>query len=187
MESLINKLFALILIIALLPIYFLISLIVLISDGFPIIFKQKKFGLNHKVFYQYKFRTMKINTPQIATENFKNPNKYLLRSGEFLRKFSLDELPQFFNILKGDMHFIGPRPSMEKNEELIKNLREEKKIHTIKPGITGWAQVNGRDLNDFHKKVDLDYYYLKNKSLKLNLLIILKTFHVIFFQKDVQH
>ena len=93
--------------------------------------------------------------------------------GHFLRKLSLDELPQFFNVLKGDMNFIGPRPSLTKNEDIIYNLRKQQGIHKIKPGITGWAQVNGRDLNSFEEKVELDYYYLKNKSLLLDLKLFL--------------
>ena len=183
----INRLAALILLIFFVPLYFVISLLIIFSDGFPILFKQRKYGLNNKIFIQYKFRTMKIDTPQLATENFDNPDTFLIRFGKFLRKFSLDELPQFFNILIGDMNFIGPRPSMENNEEVVKKLRDEKNIHKIKPGITGWAQVNGRDQNDFYKKVELDEYYLKNKSLKLDLLIIFKTFKVIFTQKNISH
>tara|TARA_Y100001980_G_C14529724_1_gene305549 strand:+ start:165 stop:728 length:564 start_codon:yes stop_codon:yes gene_type:complete len=183
----INKFIALILITIILPLLIIISFLIILSDGLPILFKQKKYGLNNKIFVQYKFRTMKIDTPEVATENFGNPDIYLIKFGALLRKFSLDELPQFFNILKGDMNFIGPRPSMVKNEEIVKKLREDKNIHTIKPGVTGWAQVNGRDKNDFYKKVELDEYYLKNKSLKLDLLIILKTFKVIFMQKNISH
>ena len=183
----INRLAALILLIFFVPLYFVISLLIVFSDGFPILFKQRKYGLNNKIFIQYKFRTMKIDTPQLATENFDNPDTFLIRFGKFLRKFSLDELPQFFNILIGDMNFIGPRPSMENNEEVVKKLRDEKNIHKIKPGITGWAQVNGRGQNDLYKKVELDEYYLKNKSLKLDLLIIFKTFKVIFSQKNISH
>ncbi len=187
MLSIIEKLIALLLLALLQPLFLLISILIIISDGFPIIYIQENYGKNHKKFYLYKFRTMKQGTPEIPTEEFSEPEKYILWYGKFLRKFSLDELPQLLNIIQGEMHFIGPRPCMVKNEEIIKNLREEKGIEKLKPGITGWAQVNGRDLNSFSKKVELDEYYLKNKSLKLDLLIILKTFKVIFMQKNISH
>ena len=107
--------------------------------------------------------------------------------GKILRKFSLDEIPQFFNIVKGDMHFIGPRPCMVDSEEIVKKLREEKGIHKIKPGITGLAQVNGRDSNSYEKKVNLDYEYMKNSNFFLNFKIVLKTFAVVLYPKDIKH
>ena len=160
-----NKLMALALIIIVSPLYFLIGILIYFTDGFPIIYVQKNYGLNHKVFDLYKFRTMKKNAPEVPTEELKDASGYILKFGKIIRKFSLDELPQFFNVLKGDMNFIGPRPCMEKNEEIIKNLREEKGIDKIKPGITGLAQVEGRDSNNYNKKVQLDYEYMLNKSI----------------------
>lgn len=183
-----NKIVALGLIILLLPVFIIVSLIILIDDGFPIIYIQKNYGKNHKPFDLYKFRTMKKNTPEMPTEEFKNPGKYLLKSGLFLRKFSIDELPQFFNILEGNLNFIGPRPCMTKNEEVIKELREKDGIEKLMPGITGWAQVNGRDLNSYQEKVSLDKYYLKNQSLLLDIKIIFKTFFVVLIRNnDIKH
>ena len=182
-----NKIISLLLIIIIFPILLLISLFILLTDGLPFIYTQEKYGLNDKIFKLYKFRTMSKNTPLKATENFHDAKKYIIFGGKFLRKFSLDELPQLFNVFYGDMNFIGPRPSMTKNEELVLKLRKEKGINTIKPGITGWAQVNGRDLNSFEKKVELDYYYYQNKSLLLDIKIIFMTLKVVLLTKLVRH
>lgn len=183
-----NKIVALGLIILLLPVFIIVSLIILIDDGFPIIYIQKNYGKNHKHFDLYKFRTMKKNTPEMPTEEFENPEKYLLKSGLFLRKFSIDELPQFFNILEGNLNFIGPRPCMTKNEDVIKELREKDGIEKLMPGVTGWAQVNGRDLNSYQEKVSLDKYYLENQSLLLDIKIIFKTFFVVLIRNnDIKH
>lgn len=182
-----NKLIATVFIILISPVLIFVALFVILSDGYPFLFSQKKYGLNNKVFNLYKFRTMKKNTPLKATEDFDNANNFIIQGGHFLRKSSLDELPQLFNIINGDMNFIGPRPSLIENEEIIYKLRNEKGLHKIKPGITGWAQVNGRDLNTFEEKVSLDYYYLRNKSLLLDIKIIFMTFKVIFLTKLVKH
>tara|TARA_B100001250_G_C19713524_1_gene750290 strand:- start:819 stop:1211 length:393 start_codon:yes stop_codon:yes gene_type:complete len=130
---------------------------------------------------------MKQGTPEVPTEKFRDPEKYILKIGKILRKFSIDELPQLLNIIQGEMNFIGPRPSMVNNEEIVKNLREKKGVHKLYPGITGWAQVNGRDLNSFEEKVELDYYYLLNKSLWLDLKIIFMTFKVVLLTRLVKH
>jgi len=183
----IGKIIALLILIILQPIFLLVSLLIIISDGFPVIYIQKSYGKNHKPFYMYKFRTMKQGTPTIPTEKFNDPKKYILKFGNFLRKLSLDELPQLLNIIQGDMKFIGPRPCMVKNENNVKNLREKKGVHKLTPGITGWAQVNGRDLNSFEKKVELDHYYLLNKNLFLDIKIILMTIQVVLLQKEVKH
>jgi len=180
----IERLIAFLVLLILQPLFLIISILIIISDGFPIIYIQENYGKNHKKFYLYKFRTMKQGAPQMPTEEFNDPEKYILLFGKFLRKFSLDELPQLLNIIQGDMKFIGPRPCMVKNEEIVKNLREEKGIEKLKPGITGWAQVNGRDLNSFSEKVQLDYYYLLNKSLWLDLKIVLKTFYVVLLRNN---
>lgn len=184
MGSLINKLFALLLILILSPLLLLIAIVIFIDDGFPIIYVQKNFGKNHRHFNLYKFRTMRKNTPEIPTEELNESEKYLLKSGNFLRKFSLDELPQFYNVLEGKMKFIGPRPCMIRNEDIVKNLREEFGVDKMIPGITGWAQVNGRDLNNFEQKVKLDKYYMENKNLLLDIKIIFLTFYVVLFKKD---
>jgi len=182
-----NKLIAIALIMLIFPVLIFVALFVILSDGYPFLFTQKKYGLNNKVFNLYKFRTMKANTPLKATEDFDNASNFIIKGGHFLRKFSLDELPQLFNVINGDMNFIGPRPSLIENEEIIYKLRNEQGLHKIKPGITGWAQVNGRDLNTFEEKVSLDYYYMRNKSLLLDIKIIFMTFKVIFLTKLVKH
>ena len=187
MVNILNKIIALSLIIFLLPVFIVVSIIILIDDGYPILYIQKNYGKNHVPFDLYKFRTMKRNTPEIPTEEFSQPEKYLLKSGKIIRKFSIDELPQFFNILQNKINFIGPRPCMIGNEEVVRELREKYDIHKVKPGITGWAQVNGRDLNSYKKKVILDKYYCKNKSILLDLKIVLKTFKVILFPKNIKH
>ena len=183
----ISRIIALVLIVLLSPLFITISLLIIIFDGFPIIYIQKNYGLNNKIFDLYKFRTMKYNTPELPTEEFSNASSYISKLGKILRKFSFDELPQFFNILKGDMHFIGPRPCMVKNEEVVKKMREIKGIHMIKPGITGLAQVNGRDSNSYDKKVELDYEYMKNANFIMDIKIVLKTFFVILFPKNIKH
>ena len=182
-----SRIIALVLIILLSPIFITISLLIFVIDGLPIIYIQKNYGLNNEVFNLYKFRTMNKNAPELPTEEFNNAQKYISKLGGILRKFSFDELPQFFNILKGDMHFIGPRPSMVDCEENIKEMRELKDLHKIKPGITGLAQVNGRDSNSYAKKVELDYEYMKNSNFYMDMKIVLKTFYVIFFPKNIKH
>ena len=183
----ISRIIALVLLVILSPLFITISLLIFIFDGFPIIYIQKNYGLNNKIFNLYKFRTMKHNTPELPTEELSNASSYISKLGKILRKFSFDELPQFFNILKGDMHFIGPRPCMVKNEEIVKEMRELKGVHKIKPGITGLAQVNGRDNNSYERKVELDYEYMKNANFIMDMKIVLKTFVVILFPKNIKH
>jgi len=119
----ITRIIALLLLIFISPLLILISIIILIEDGFPIIYKQINLGKNHKTFTLFKFRTMLKTTPLLPTEEMNDSNKYLLQCGHFLRKYSLNELPQFFNVINGTINFIGPRPCLEKNEEIVKNLR----------------------------------------------------------------
>ena len=127
------------------------------------------------------------NTPQMSTEEFNEANKYLLKSGRLLRKYSLDELPQLINIIEGKMKFIGPRPCMVDSERELKILREKYKVDQLTPGITGWAQVNGRDLNTIRKKAELDYYYKLNESFLLDTKIILITLFVVLFSRGIKH
>ena len=179
-----NRIIALLLFIILSPILFLISVIIFIDDGFPIFFKQKRIGIENNSFTLFKFRTMKRESPNISTEKIKNISSYYTRSGIFLRKFSFDELPQFINIFFGHMNFIGPRPALYNQYKLI-SLRSKVGVEKILPGITGWAQVNGRDTLNSEEKVKLDKYYLKNKSLYLNIKIIILTFLRIFLTDGV--
>lgn len=183
----ISRVLALFLIIILLPFFILITISIFFLDGRPVFFIQKKYGKDNTVFNFYKFRTMKVNTPQIPTEDFHDANFYVSKLGSFLRRWSIDELPQLFNILYGDMNFVGPRPCMVENEEKLKKLRESKGIHKIKPGITGLAQVNGRDINTYEQKVELDYEYAKNSNLLMDIKIIIKTIIVVLIPKNIKH
>ena len=182
-----SRIIALLVLILISPVMAIISVIIIFDNGFPIIYIQKNYGKNHNFFYLYKFRTMQRNAPEIPTEKLYQPQRYLLRSGKFLRKYSLDELPQLINIIEGKMRFIGPRPCMVNNEEIVKELREKYGVDKLTPGITGWAQVNGRDLNSFRKKVELDHYYMLNESFLLNIKILIKTILVVLSPRDVKH
>ena len=134
----------------------------------------------------YKFRTMRTDTPPVATHLMKNPEQYLTPIGQFLRKTSLDELPQLVNILKGDMSFVGPRPALFNQDDLIE-LRTKKGIHNLIPGITGWAQINGRDDLPIPEKVEFDEYYLNNRSFIFDLKTLFMTFHSVINRKGIQH
>jgi O-antigen biosynthesis protein WbqP len=167
------------------PIMFIVSIIIFLSDGLPVLFLQKRVGINNGFFLLYKFRTMKKNTPEVATDSLKNYEDHYIKFGYLMRKLSIDEIPQLLNILKGDMHFIGPRPAFYKQDKLIA-LRSEKNIDSLRPGITGWAQVNGRDTISIEEKVKLDQYYLENKNSSLDLKIIFITVLKVFMIKDVK-
>ena len=134
----------------------------------------------------FKFRTMCTDTPQIATHQLKNPEAFLTRIGRLLRKTSLDELPQLINILRGDMTFVGPRPALYNQTDLIE-LRTKKGVHKMLPGITGWAQVNGRDELSIPDKVKMDTYYLKNKSIMLDIKILFLTILKVIKLQGVSH
>ena len=161
-------------VIILIPIFLLISLIILIDDGFPIFFRQNRIGKDNEIFVLYKFRTMVNGTPDIATDKLESPQNHFIKTGRLLRMLSLDELPQLFNIIKGNVNFIGPRPALYNQLELI-DKRTMHGINTLKPGITGWAQVNGRDMLNIDEKVALDKYYMMNSSILLNIKIIFLT------------
>jgi len=167
------------------PIFFVALLVKITSNG-PALYASERVGINNSIFKMYKFRTMKIDTPQVATHLMKNPEQYLTPIGRFLRKSSLDELPQLFNILKGDMSFVGPRPALYNQDDLVA-LRTEKGIETLIPGLTGWAQINGRDELPIPVKVGFDEYYYKNKSFLLDLKIIFLTFVKVIQREGVEH
>ena len=181
-----NRLIALILIILLSPIFLLITFAILFEDGYPFFFNQKRVGINYSFFNIYKFRTMKINTPNVATHLLTNPDQYLLKIGKFIRKTSLDELPNLINIFKGEMVFVGPRPSLYNQDDLM-SLRVAAGVDKLKPGITGWAQINGRDDITIEKKVQLEQEYMNNRSTLLDIEIIIKTFTNVLFSKGVSH
>ena len=179
-----TKIVSILLLICLSPIFVIVALAIIIDDGFPILFRQKRVGQNNTHFWIYKFRTMKKDAPDIATHLVKDGNSMYTSIGPCLRKFSFDELPQLFNILKGDMIFIGPRPALHNQDDLIE-LRTQAGAHLLMPGLTGWAQVNGRDELSISKKVKMDEYYLKNKSLWLNIKILFMTFVKVFKAEGV--
>ena len=181
-----NRLFALLILIILSPVLLAIALIIFLEDGSPIFFKQKRVGLNYTYFKIYKFRTMKKNTPNVATHLLENPASYLLRIGGVLRKLSLDELPNLINIIKGEMVFVGPRPALYNQDDLMA-LRVAAGVDKLKPGITGWAQINGRDEISIEAKVALEKEYLERKSVWFDLVIVVKTFTNVLFSKGVAH
>lgn len=181
-----NRIVALVLLIIFFPIILLISLFILIEDGFPIFFTQKRVGVNYSFFLIYKFRSMKKNTPNVATHLLTNPDQYLLKIGKFIRKTSLDELPNLINILRGEMVFVGPRPALYNQDDLM-TFRVATGVSKLKPGITGWAQINGRDELSIAKKVQLEQEYLYKKSFLFDVEIIIKTFTNVLFSKGVSH
>ena len=168
-----------------LPLIFLSILIKSTSNG-PVIYWSDRIGRNNTIFKMPKFRTMRTDTPVVATHLLTNPDEYLTTVGRFLRKTSLDELPQLYNIIKGEMSFVGPRPALYNQDDLIK-LRTEKNVHQLVPGITGWAQINGRDDLPIPKKVEFDAYYLKHRSLVFDMKIILSTIFKVIRREGVAH
>jgi O-antigen biosynthesis protein WbqP len=185
-----KRIFDLILVIILLillsiPMLFIALLVKLTSKG-PILFWSDRIGTNNTTFKMPKFRTMRMDAPAVATHLLDNPKEFLIHCGSFLRRFSLDELPQLWSVLKGDMSFIGPRPALYNQDDLVE-LRTKKGIHKLMPGITGWAQVNGRDNISIPLKVEYDEYYMKNKSFFLNLKILYMTFLKVIRAEGVKH
>ena len=181
-----SRLFALSLLIVLSPIFLLVSLAILIEDGLPVFFTQKRVGINYTFFNIYKFRSMKKNTPNVATHLLTNPDQFLLKIGTFIRKTSLDELPNLINIIKGEMVFVGPRPALYNQDDLMQ-FRVATGVSKLKPGITGWAQINGRDEISIAKKVQLEQEYLNKRSTLFDIEIIVKTFTNVLFSKGVSH
>lgn len=167
------------------PFLFIFLLVKLTSQG-PAIHWSKRIGIKNNIFLMPKFRSMKIDTPQLATDLMKDSRNYLTPIGSFLRKSSLDELPQLFSVLIGKMSFVGPRPALFNQYNLIE-LRTRANIHTIPPGITGWAQVNGRDNLSDEEKVALDMFYLEHRNLLLDLKIILKTALGVINRSNISH
>jgi len=168
-----------------LPLLFISILVKLTSKG-PILYWSDRVGINNGIFRMPKFRTMRVDTPAVATHLMKNPDVYLTPIGSFLRRFSLDELPQLYSILKGDISFVGPRPALYNQDDLIE-LRTGKGIHKLIPGITGWAQVNGRDELPIPVKVEFDEYYLNNRSFFFDLKILWMTFVKVVRRDGVTH
>ncbi len=166
--------------------FLLIALIVKLTSAGPIFYWSNRVGRNNIIFKMPKFRTMLIDTPIVATHLLNNPEQFLTPVGSFLRKSSLDELPQLYNIVKGEMSFVGPRPALFNQDDLI-SLRTKTGVDQLLPGLTGWAQINGRDELPIPDKVTLDQVYLKHQSLLLDIKIILLTFVKVLRKEGIKH
>ena len=184
-KNILDLIFASLLIILASPIMLFAALAIKIEDfKGPVFFSQIRPGQNGKIFRIYKFRTMKVVT-QDAYGNELTDMERMTKSGSFLRKTSIDELPQLFNIIKGDMSFIGPRPLLVQYLQYYN--KEQKRRHQVKPGITGWAQVNGRNAITWAEKFDLDVWYVDHVSIKLDFKIIVKTIVNVISRKDINN
>ena len=168
-----------------LPLLFLSLLVKFTSEG-PAIYWSDRVGKDNTIFKMPKFRTMRTDTPAVATHLLNNPDTYLTPVGEFLRKSSLDELPQLWSVIKGDMSFVGPRPALFNQDDLIA-LRTEKGVHRLIPGVTGWAQINGRDDLPIPVKVDFDVHYLKHRSFLFDMKILWLTLLKVVKREGVSH
>lgn len=180
-KSILDRLIALLAIILLSPIFIPLYLLVLVKIGSPVFFKQQRPGYKGVLFTIYKFRTMTDNRD--TDGNLLLDEKRLTKFGLFLRNTSLDELPELLNILKGEMSFVGPRPLLK--EYLPLYSKEQNRRHEVKPGITGWAQINGRNAITWQKKFELDLWYLDHLSITLDIKIIVLTLLKVIHQKDI--
>ncbi len=181
LKSLFDKTLALFLIIIFSPIYIIVSLLILLKMGSPILFRQKRPGYNEKIFGIYKFRTMTNDAD--ADGNLLPDEQRLVGIGKFIRSTSLDELPQLFNVLKGEMSFVGPRPLLIEYLDLYND--KQKRRHDVKPGITGWAQVNGRNAISWEQKFEYDVWYVDNQSFWLDIKILWMTFLKVVKRSDI--
>ena len=168
------------------PVFLICAIAVRLTSKGPIYYTSDRIGANNSHFNMLKFRTMRTDTPQVATHLMTDPKTFLTPIGDFLRKSSLDELPQLINVIKGEMSIVGPRPALFNQDDQIA-LRTESGAHVLVPGITGWAQINGRDDIAIERKVELDTWYLKNRTFMLDLKIIWLTAWNVLFRKDVSH
>lgn len=166
--------------------FLLLALAVRLTSTGPALYWSDRVGRHNRIFRMPKFRSMRIDTPAVATHLLQNPDQWLTPIGSFLRKSSLDELPQLWSILVGDMSFVGPRPALFNQHDLI-TLRTEKGVHELVPGLTGWAQVNGRDELPVPQKVDLDAEYLHRRSLMFDLKIMWMTVMKVISSDGVSH
>lgn len=186
MKRLFDLMLALILaILFALPIILLALAVRLTSSG-PVLYWSNRVGCNNDIFRMPKFRSMRVDTPEVATHCLENPQSFLTPIGTFLRQSSLDELPQLWSILWGDMSFVGPRPALCGQNDLI-DLRTKRQVHTLVPGLTGWAQVNGRDSLSIDAKVDFDVEYMQKQSLSFDLHILYLTLIKVLMREGVSH
>lgn len=164
----------------------LVAFLVKLTSPGPMLYWSDRVGRNNRIFKMPKFRTMRTNTPAVATHLLNDPDCYMTPVGKFLRKSSLDELPQLYSIIRGDMSFVGPRPALYNQDDLI-TLRTEKGVHILMPGLTGWAQINGRDELPIPAKVEFDEYYLNHSSFVFDMRILLRTFFQVLRREGVKH
>jgi O-antigen biosynthesis protein WbqP len=164
----------------------LVAIAVLLTSKGSVLYWSDRVGRNNEIFKMPKFRSMRVGTPAVATHLLADTSSHLSPIGSFLRKSSLDELPQLWSILVGDMSFVGPRPALFNQDDLI-DLRTQKGVHNLVPGLTGWAQVNGRDELPIQKKVEFDAEYLKRQSLWFDIKILWLTFLKVFLREGVSH
>ena len=164
----------------------IIWLLVRLTSPGPAIHWSKRIGINNSIFLMPKFRTMRIDTPQVATHLLSDGQKWLTPIGTFLRKSSLDELPQLWSVLKGDMSLVGPRPALF-NQYDLRDLRTAHGVHLLHPGVTGWAQINGRDELSIEEKVVFDSEYKKKRSLAFDIKIIFLTIYKVVLRKNISH
>lgn len=168
------------------PLLVVVAVMIKVTSRGPILHWSDRVGKNNEKFRMPKFRSMRIDTPQVATHLLSDPSAYLTPVGGFLRRTSLDELPQLLSILVGDMHFVGPRPALFNQDDLVA-LRTERGIHKLAPGLTGWAQVNGRDELPISVKVQYDYEYLQRRSPQFDWRIICMTVGKVLRREGIQH
>jgi len=166
--------------------FLIVSLLVRLTSKGPILYWSQRVGKNNALFLMPKFRSMWLNTPAVATHLLNNPENLLTPIGSFLRKSSLDELPQLWSILKGDMSFVGPRPALFNQNDLIAQ-RTAKGVHVLTPGLTGWAQINGRDELPIPQKVALDVIYMQQRSFWFDLKIVILTFLKVLKKDGIAH
>ena len=174
------------LLLVLLPLLLALALLIRATSKGPALYWSDRVGKNNRIFRMPKFRSMRIDAPQVATHLLSNPAAYLTPIGSLLRRTSLDEFPQLFSILAGDLSFVGPRPALFNQDDLVA-LRTERGIHVLVPGLTGWAQVNGRDELPIPVKVQFDYEYLQRRSFKFDLQIIGMTVVKVVRGEGIQH
>lgn len=184
MYNFIQRIVAFLMLILLSPLFLVISILIKLESKGPIFFKQERVGKDNINFNIYKFRSMRTDTPDVATHLLSDPDIFITRIGKFIRKTSIDELPQLINVIKGEMLFVGPRPALYNQYDLIE-LRTDCRVDSLYPGITGWAQINGRDEVDIEEKVELDEFYLKNKNILFDIKIVMLTIIKVFKSEGI--
>lgn len=185
-KRLLDLVLALVMLIPLLVPMLMVALAIRLTSQGPILYWSDRVGRHNRLFSMPKFRSMRIDTPAVATHLLTQPSHYLTSIGPFLRRTSIDELPQLWSIIKGDMSFVGPRPALFNQEDLV-TLRTARDVHTLLPGLTGWAQVNGRDELPIPDKVKLDVEYLQRQSIWFDIKILWMTVHKVLVKDGISH